>query len=287
MSRVSQREVESDGHEQRLDRWFRRHFPQVTQGRLEKLCRKGEIRVDGGRVKSNTRLVEGQLVRIPPLPDTPAPEPEADVIRDSDAAMIRACVLYRDEHIIAINKPPGLPTQGGTGQDRHVDGLSQALNPDGPRPKLVHRLDKDTSGVLLLALSGRAAASLAKSFNGRETRKLYWAAVAGVPAPRMGTVTYGLVKAAGHGPHGAGEKMVTVHPRDISKTPGAKPATTDYAVLEAAGQRTSWVGLAPITGRTHQLRSLAGMSAASFIFMRARSVCPIRSQAPSSASPRR
>jgi len=256
MSGVSQREVDPDGQGQRLDRWFRRHYPQVTQGRLEKMCRKGEIRVDGGRVKSSTRLEEGQTVRVPPLPDGAAPEREKRrTISDADARMMQGLVLYRDEHLVAINKPAGLPTQGGTGQDRHVDGLAQALNPEGARPKLVHRLDKDTSGVLLLALSGRAAAALAKSFNGRDTRKMYWAAVAGAPNPKMGTIRYGLVKAPGHGPHGAGEKMVTVHPNRLKETEGAKHATTDYAVIDAAAQRTAWVAMAPITGRTHQLRA--------------------------------
>jgi 23S rRNA pseudouridine955/2504/2580 synthase len=146
------------------------------------MCRKGEIRVDGGRVSPATRLAAGPTVRIPPVPDTPAPAPEADTVPPADAAMIRAAVLYRDDDIIALDKPPGLAVQGGTGTRRHVDGLAEALKFDRPdKPRLVHRLDRDTSGVLLLARTGKAAAGLARAFQARTTRKLYWAAVAGTP----------------------------------------------------------------------------------------------------------
>ena len=171
--------------------------------------------------------------------------------------MIQRAVLWRDEHIIALNKPPGLPSQGGSGQrNRHVDGLAEALKFGfKDRPKLVHRLDKDTSGVLLLARTDRIARALSEAFRSRATRKIYWAAVAGVPNPRMGTIRFGLVKAPGHGRGGEGEKMLAVHPRDIDRTEGAKRATTDYAVLDALGTRASWCALVPITGRTHQLRA--------------------------------
>ena len=140
---------------QRLDRWFRRHFPHVAQGRIEKMCRKGEIRVDGARVKGATRIEEGQSVRVPPLPASDArPAPPKPSVSEADAKMIRAAVLWRDDHIIAINKPPGLPTQGGSKQTRHVDGMGEALRFGlDENPRLVHRLDKDTSGVLLLARS--------------------------------------------------------------------------------------------------------------------------------------
>ncbi|NKX45383.1 RluA family pseudouridine synthase [Roseicyclus persicicus] len=242
---------------QRLDRWFRRQFPHIPQGRIEKMCRKGEIRVDGGRVKPATRIEDGQQVRVPPLPETEAPEaPPKPRISDADAQMIRAAVLYRDAHILAINKPPGLPTQGGSGVTRHVDGLAEALTFDADeKPRLVHRLDKDTSGVLLLARSRKAAEALTRAFRARDTRKIYWAAVAGVPSPRMGVIRFGLVKAPGHGKGGEGEKMVTVHPDAVAATEGAKPAVTDYAVLSALGGRTAWVALQPVTGRTHQLRA--------------------------------
>ena len=257
MSGVQTIQIDEDGTDQRLDRWFRNRFPHITQGRIEKMCRKGDIRLDGGRVKSSTRLTAGQSLRVPPLPDAVAPATKArQDVSNADAEMIRAAVIYKDDHIIALNKPPGLAVQGGSGQTRHIDGMLDALMFDlDKRPKLVHRLDRDTSGVFLLARTPRAAAGLARSFQSRTTRKLYWAAVAGVPKPDMGTIRYGLVKAAGHGPHGAGEKMICIHPDAMDQNPGAKRATTDYRVLEKAAQRASWVALAPITGRTHQLRA--------------------------------
>lgn len=258
MSRVQTLTVEEGDGDQRLDRWFKRQFPLISQGRLEKMCRKGEIRVEGGRVKASTRLEVGQQVRIPPLPDREAPPPPKRTrVTEADAKFIRSCVIYRDDHVIALNKPPGLPVQGGSGQgDRHVDALAEALMFDlDERPRLVHRLDKDTSGVLLLARTREAAKALTANFRHRETRKIYWAVVAGVPQPRNGTIKFGLVKAGGHGARGEGEKMIAVHPRDIDSTEGAKRALTDYATLEQAGSRCCWMALIPVTGRTHQLRA--------------------------------
>ncbi len=260
MSRVQQIEIAPDEAGQRLDRWFRRRFPHMPQGRIEKMCRKGEIRLDGGRVKANVRVEAGQVVRVPPLPEPGAenarPQPERPAVSEADQRMIRECVLYRDDHLIALNKPPGLPVQGGSGQRRHLDAMLDALRfGTDERPRLVHRLDKDTSGVLLLARSRRMAADLTRAFRDRDTRKIYWAALAGVPSPRMGTIRYGLVKAGGHGPGGAGEKMRCIHPREVDGTEGAKRATTDYAVLDALAGRVSWAALVPITGRTHQLRA--------------------------------
>ncbi len=257
MSRVQHLTVDEDGQDQRLDRWFKRMFPHISQGRIEKLCRKGEIRVDKGRVKPGTRLATGQTVRVPPLPDAEAlRERNIAVITDADREMIQRAVLFKDAHFIVINKPAGLPTQGGTGHDIHVDMLAEALKfGEEKKPKLVHRLDKDTSGVLLLARTGRAAKALAKALQDRETRKVYWALVAGRPPRQVGTIQYGLVKASGHGPNGAGEKMHCVHPNEVDSTPGAKRATTDYAVIETIGTRATWVGLVPVTGRTHQLRA--------------------------------
>ena len=257
MSRVQTVTVAPDEADQRLDRWMKKRFPQVSQGMIEKFCRKGEIRVEGGRVKSATRLEAGQTVRIPPLPDEAAPVIQRTRISDADAKMIRNCVIYRDDHVIALNKPPGLAVQGGSGQaDRHVDALSDALIFDAEeKPRLVHRLDRDTSGVLLLARTRLAAKALTASMRHRETRKIYWAIVAGVPTPYLGEVRYGLVKAGGHGKGGEGEKMIAVHPRDVDSTPGAKRAHTLYATLFRVGSRASWVALEPITGRTHQLRA--------------------------------
>ena len=250
--------AEAEG-ESRLDRWLKKRFPEITQGQVEKLCRTGQIRVDGGRVKASTRVSPGQQVRVPPLPraaPATAPKPEAG-ISEADARMIQAAVLWKDEHIIALNKPPGLPSQGGSGQGgRHVDGLTPALMFGyKDRPKLVHRLDKDTSGVLLLARTDRIARALSEAFRARTTRKIYWAAVAGVPSPKMGTVRFGLVKAPGHGAGGEGERMIAIHPAKVDETEGAKRATTDYAVLDALGSRAAWVALVPVTGRTHQLRA--------------------------------
>ncbi|MDP2741030.1 MAG: RluA family pseudouridine synthase [Pseudorhodobacter sp.] len=261
MSGVQVLTVSADEGEQRLDRWLKRRFAQLNQGMIEKMCRTGQLRVDGARVKAATHVVPGQEVRVPPLPE-PAPEgpparEQTSRVPAADERMIHAAVLWRDEHIIALNKPPGLPSQGGSGQgDRHVDGLAEALKFGyKERPKLVHRLDKDTSGVLLLARTDRVARALSEAFRERTTRKIYWAVVAGVPSPRKGTVRFGLMKAPGRGAAGEGEKMLCIHPGKVAGTEGAKRATTDYAVLEALGSRAAWVALVPITGRTHQLRA--------------------------------
>jgi len=249
MSGVQLLTVGQDEAEQRLDRWFRRHFPHVSQVQIEKLCRKGDIRVG--------RVAPGQTVRVPPLPDTDNRHVRSESrISDADAEMMRAAVLYRDDHLIVLNKPAGLPSQGGSKQTRHVDGLAEALTFGyDEKPRLVHRLDKDTSGVLLLARTQRMASALTTAFRHRETRKIYWAAVAGVPHPRMGSIKYGLIKAPGHGARGEGEKMLCLHPDEVAKTEGAKRATTDYAVLTTVAKRAAWVALVPVTGRTHQLRA--------------------------------
>ncbi|MBD3786360.1 MAG: RluA family pseudouridine synthase [Sphingomonadales bacterium] len=262
MSSVQMIKVTEDEGEMRLDRWLKKKFPQLTQGAVEKMCRTGQLRVDGGRVKANARIAPGMEVRVPPVAPTESlrrSDERRDGLRisDSDAEMIQACVLWKDEHIIALNKPPGLPSQGGSGQgDRHVDGLLDALKFGyKDRPKMVHRLDKDTSGVLLIARTDRIARALSEAFRLKTTRKIYWAAVAGVPNPKMGTVRFALMKAPGHGRGGEGEKMVCIHPAKLKDFPDAKRATTDYAVLDALGTRAAWMALVPITGRTHQLRA--------------------------------
>lgn len=257
MSGVQTLMVEAGEGDQRLDRWLRRRYPHVSQIRIEKMCRKGELRLDGARAKPATRVEEGQMVRVPPLPDpgAVAARPRGPV-SDADARMIQETVIWRDDHIIALNKPPGLPSQGGSKQTRHVDGLSEALRFGfEEKPRLVHRLDKDTSGVLVLARTRAMATALTAAFRHRETRKIYWAVVAGVPTPYLGEIKYGLVKAPGHGARGEGEKMLCVHPREVENTPGAKRAITQYATLYRVASRAAWVAMEPLTGRTHQLRA--------------------------------
>ena len=250
--------VTEDEGEQRLDKWLRRRFPHLTQGAVEKLCRTGQIRVDKGRVKAADRVVPGQVVRVPPLPPAGAPaDPRPQGISAADAKMIQAAVLYKDEHLIVLNKPAGLPSQGGSGQgDRHVDGLAEALKFGyKDKPKLVHRLDKDTSGVLMLARTDRVARALSEALRHRNARKIYWAVVAGVPHPRQGSIKFALEKAPGRGRGGEGEKMLCVHPAKMADHPDAKRAHTDYFTLWFLGTRLSWMALEPITGRTHQLRA--------------------------------
>ncbi len=231
----------------RLDRWFRRRFPDLTQGRIEKLLRTGQIRVDGARAKSNTRLEAGQEIRIPPLGD-PAPAPSGDAVSDKDAAFVRSLVLYEDDALIALNKPSGLAVQGGSGQTRHLDGMLPALARKGETPRLVHRLDRDTSGVLVVAKSASAAADLARLFRSRDVKKTYWAIVLGAPRPPEGEISGFLRKSAG-GAEGREQMNLARHGDD-----DARHARTFYSVIEEAGRKASWVALRPVTGRTHQLR---------------------------------
>jgi 23S rRNA pseudouridine955/2504/2580 synthase len=220
------------------------------------MCRKGELRIDGARCKPATRIEVGQEIRIPPVPMNDKPELVTQSrVSAADAEMIQNAVIYMDDHLIVLNKPAGLPSQGGSKQTKHVDGLAEALKFGyDEKPRLVHRLDKDTSGILMLARTRQVAQTLSDALRHRETRKVYWAAVAGVPIPQIGSIKYGLVKAPGGG-RGEGEKMICVHPRDVASTDGAKRAHSDYIVLSRLASRGAWVALEPVTGRTHQLRA--------------------------------
>ena len=236
--------IADDEADLRLDRWFRRHFPGVQHGRLEKLLRTGQIRVDGKRAKANFRLAPGQTIRIPPGIETGAPDrPDRPAVREADARFVRSLVIHRDADVLAINKPPGLAVQGGTGMTRHLDGMLDALRFDADeRPRLVHRLDRDTSGVMLLARSVRVAARLGEAFRHKSARKIYWALVVGVPRPAQGKIDMALAKEGGPGK----ERM--------SADEDGKRAITLYTVVDRAGDRAAWLALLPLTGRTHQLR---------------------------------
>ncbi|MFM9861918.1 RluA family pseudouridine synthase [Pseudoxanthobacter sp. M-2] len=310
MSGIATITVGRDEAGMRLDRWFKSHYPDLAFGRLQKLVRTGQVRVDGGRVKTSTRLEPGQMVRVPPL--TPPPgldaerddeddgrqehenadenaEPDEEAVflaslpgskaararakakalaaegaaqpatgkavvtkygtgRAGDAETLRSMLLYEDRDVYVFNKPFGLAVQGGSGLTRHIDGMLESLlDSKGQKPRLVHRLDRDTTGVLVVARTRLAATHLTAAFRARSTRKVYWALVKGVPKPNQGRISTFLAK--GTGPDG--ERMrIARHGED-----DAVHAVTYYAVVDQAGQQMSWLSLRPVTGRTHQLRA--------------------------------
>ncbi len=237
----------------RLDRWLKRRFPGLTQGQVEKLLRKGEVRVDGGRAKSSTRLEVGQVVRVPPMPSSDQNkkrEVAEDVyVSSKDAELIKSFILYEDEDVYVLNKPSGLAVQGGTKTLRHVDGMANALTKPGQdKPRLVHRLDKDTSGLLVLAKTAQSAATMSKHFRSRDLDKIYWAVITGAPNPSEGELRGWMMKA--HGP-GQDKELMTA---GIHGQKGSVFAITDYKVVSTVGQKACWVALKPSTGRKHQLR---------------------------------
>ncbi len=228
----------------RLDRWLKKNYPETTFSNLQKILRTGQLRIDGKRAQGDARLVKGQTLRIPPQLATPALKSERGLSK-KNIDFIQSLVLYKDEHLIAINKPAGLASQGGTNINRHVDGLLDGLIYDGVRPHLVHRLDKDTSGVLLLARNPKIAKLMGEMFQGRDIiRKYYWAITVPAPHQHQGKIKSTIAKVDGPG----GEKV-----RGVSAEKG-KTAITYYQVMETALNKLAWVAFWPRTGRTHQIR---------------------------------
>ena len=240
--------VSEDDDGIRLDRWFKRHLADISFNMVSRWARTGQLRLNGKRAVPGDRVEAGQEIRIPPAEATPAraarPQPKREHLADDEIQFVREMVIHEDPGAFVLNKPPGLATQGGTKTHKHLDRLLDGLADDRGRPKLVHRLDKDTSGALLIARTARSAGHFAKAFSGRTARKIYWALVVGVPAAEEGLVDAPLAKQPGTG----GEKM-HVDPEN------GLPAKTRWRVIDRAGNRAAWVELQPLTGRTHQLRA--------------------------------
>jgi 23S rRNA pseudouridine955/2504/2580 synthase len=237
----------------RLDRWFRIHFPDVTHGHLQKLLRSGQVRIDSKRVQANVRVEVGQQIRVPAVVRQPArPRPSVTPplgLSKGDRDLIERAILFEDEHVVVLNKPYGMAVQGGTGTTRHIDGILAGMTDRfGDRPRLVHRLDRDTTGVLLVAKHRQAAAKLGRVFQTRSAAKTYWALVVGVPRPPQGKVEAALVKAAGPD----GDRVRKALPGEQA---AAMHATTHYSVIDRVAHKVAWVSLKPVTGRQHQLRA--------------------------------
>ena len=240
--------VTGDESGMRVDRFLQARIPDLSFTRIQRAIRKGEVRVDGRRVDANDRLEPGQTVRIPPLRVAPAPRNLGDSATDKTLEFLKSITLYEDADVLVLNKPMGLAVQGGSGTTRHIDGILEAMrDARGQRPRLVHRLDKDTAGCLLVAKTRFAAAALAKSFRSRSARKIYWALVAGVPKPRQGRISTFLAKEQREE-----ESMMRIARHGEE---GASHAVTYYAVVDTAGPSLAWLSLKPVTGRTHQLRA--------------------------------
>lgn len=246
-------EVSTDESGMRLDRWFKTHFPDLTYGRLQKLLRSGQVRVDGKRVTANARLETGARIRVPQSARSPEVRPPSvrppPGLSKADRAFIENLILFEDDHVLVLNKPFGIAVQGGTGTRRHIDGLLAGMTDRfGDRPRLVHRLDRDTTGVLLVAKSRTAAAKMGRIFQTRSAQKTYWALVAGVPKPPQGKIEAALVKDTG--PDGDRVRKAQAGEQDK-----AQHATTSYSVIDRVGSKAAWVSLKPVTGRQHQLRA--------------------------------
>lgn len=239
--------VTADEAGMRVDRFLEARFPGLSFSHIQRVIRKGELRVDGKRVDGKDRLRAGQNVRIPPL-RLDQPKPVGGAQSEATRAFLKSITLYEDPDVLVLNKPMGLAVQGGSGTVKHIDGMLAALRtPDGQRPRLVHRLDKDTAGCLLVARTRFAASALAKSFRSRSARKIYWALVAGVPKPKQGRISTFLAKEEREEDS---FMRIAEHGEE-----GASHAVTYYAVVETAAQKLAWVSLKPVTGRTHQLRA--------------------------------
>ncbi len=259
MSGVEMVEVKAADDGLRLDKWFRLHYPQISHGQLQKMLRKKQVRLDGSKATGKDRVEEGQTVRVPPhdfvqnlLDDsTPKSQQPSFQMNAKDKAFIRSLVIYEDDDVIALNKPAGIAVQGGSKTTRHIDKMLDGLRSDAPdaeRPRLVHRLDKDTSGLLLIAKTRKSAAALGEALRSRKAHKLYWALCYRVPRPKEGMIRVPLMKLGG-----AGQEVMQPPPKELVDQ--AQPALTHYKVMEAAGHRISWIALQPETGRTHQLRA--------------------------------
>ncbi|MGQ3213844.1 MAG: RluA family pseudouridine synthase [Shinella sp.] len=252
MAGIEHRQVENDEAGMRLDRWFKTHYPGLGFGPLQKLLRSGQVRVDGGRVKSDTRVQPGQTIRVPPMEvDAKAakagPIAGRDLKHSSDHELLSRMLLHEDDKVIVLNKPPGIAVQGGSGINRHIDQMLEAwTSPRGEKPRLVHRLDRDTSGVLVVARTRGAAQKLTAAFRERDTKKTYWSLVLGVPKKREDKISTWLVKEQTPD----GDRMrIAKHGED-----GADHAVSFYRIIEQAAQNFAWLEMEPYTGRTHQLR---------------------------------
>ena len=252
MAGIEHKQVDNDEAGMRLDRWFKVHYPGLGFGQLQKLLRSGQVRIDGGRAKSDTRVQPGQTIRVPPM-EVDAKAPKAgpiagrDLKHSPDGELLARMLLHEDDKVFVLNKPAGIAVQGGSGVTRHIDKMLEAwTSQKGEKPRLVHRLDRDTSGVLVIARTRGAAQKLTAAFRERDTKKTYWSVVKGVPKKREDKISTWLVKEQTPD----GDRMrIARHGED-----GADHAVSFYRVVEQAGQNFAWLEMEPYTGRTHQLR---------------------------------